>query len=166
MAEYLINSDACYIPLNDESIQMVVTSPPYFNLRDYSTGDDIREVGLESAFDCKGSVTGNFCEKCYVCRTLSWVSEVKRVLRPDGLFFLNLGDKYNGSGGSGGDYNKGGLRDGQPGYGRTNLGSLKSKDLVGVPWAVAFTIRDVLGLYLRNELIWWKRNAYPERSVS
>ena len=150
---HLINANSMYIPLEDESVHMVMTSPPYFALRQYKTGDDSNEIGIESLHDCKGWATGEFCCNCYTCRTLAWTSEIKRVLRKDGVFFLNLGDKYNGSGGSGGDYNNGGLRDGQPGYGRLSVDSLKNKDLVGVPWMIAFAMRETQGWWLRNEII-------------
>jgi DNA modification methylase len=74
---------------------------------------------------------------------------------------LNLGDCYNGSGGAGGDYNEGGLKEGQPKYKGRNVGSLKPKDLVGIPWHVAFALQSN-GWYLRSDVIWNKKNPMPE----
>ena len=67
--------------------------------------------------------------------------EVRRVLRPDGVFWLNMGDSYNASGGAGGDYNKGGHRAGQPRYGRKDAPGLKPKDLVMMPARVALALQ-------------------------
>jgi len=80
---------------------------------------------------------------------------VHRVLRPNGVAFVNLGDSYNGSGGAGGDYNAGGLREGQPRYPGRNVKSLKAKDLVGIPWRVAFALQAD-GWWLRSDIVWAK----------
>jgi DNA modification methylase len=87
--------------------------------------------------------------------------EVRRVLKPDGTLWLNLGDSYNGSGGAGGDYNKGGLKEGQPKYNGRNIVTLKPKDLVGIPWRVAFALQAD-GWWLRQDIIWHKPNPMPE----
>lgn len=87
--------------------------------------------------------------------------ECWRVLRDDGVLFLNLGDSYNGSGGAGGDYNTGGLKEGQPKYPGRNEANLKPKDLMGVPWRTAFALQD-RGWYLRSDIIWHKPNPMPE----
>ena len=87
--------------------------------------------------------------------------EVKRVLKDDGTCWLNLGDSYNGSGGAGGDYNKGGLKEGQPKYNGRNISTLKPKDLVGIPWRVAFALQSD-GWWLRQDIIWHKPNPMPE----
>src|SRR5690606_36337446 len=87
--------------------------------------------------------------------------EVRRVLRKDGTLWLNLGDSYNGSGGAGGDYNAGGVKEGQPRYPGRRLAGLKPKDLIGVPWAVAFALRED-GWYLRADIIWSKPAPMPE----
>jgi DNA modification methylase len=87
--------------------------------------------------------------------------EVRRVLRKDGTLWLNLGDSYNGSGGAGGDYNAGGIKEGQPKYAGRNDTSLKPKDLVGIPWRVAFALQAD-GWYLRQDIIWHKPNPMPE----
>ena len=82
-------------------------------------------------------------------------------MKDDGTVWLNLGDSYNGSGGAGGDYNKGGLKEGQPRYKGRNVPSLKRKDLIGIPWRVAFALQDD-GWYLRQDIIWHKPNPMPE----
>lgn len=97
----------------------------------------------------------------YVARMVEIFREVRRVLKDDGVLWLNLGDSYNGSGGSGGDYNKGGLKEGQPKYNGRNIVTLKPKDLVGIPWRVAFALQAD-GWWLRQDVIWHKPNPMPE----
>jgi hypothetical protein len=72
-----------------------------------------------------------------------------------------LGDSYNGSGGAGGDYAAGGLKEGQPKYPGRHLDNLKPKDLIGIPWRVAFALQAD-GWYLRSDIIWHKPNPMPE----
>lgn len=129
-----------------ESVDMCVTSPPYYSLRDY--GND-KQIGLE----------GTLSE--YIESLVSVFNEVHRVLKPEGTLWLNLGDSYNGSGGAGGDYNKGGLKEGQPKYPGRNEPTLKRKDLMGVPWRVAFALQEA-GWWLRQDIIWNKPNCMPE----
>jgi DNA modification methylase len=130
----------------DGSVRCVVTSPPYWGLRDY--GHD-GQIGLEQSPDE------------YVCEMVQVFREVRRVLADDGTVWLNLGDSYNGSGGAGGDYSEGGLKEGQPKYPGRNVQSLKPKDLVGIPWRVAFALQAD-GWYLRQDIIWHKPNPMPE----
>jgi DNA modification methylase len=130
----------------DESIHCCVTSPPYWGLRDYGVEG---QLGLEST------------PEEYVANLVEVFREVKRVLRDDGTLWLNLGDSYNGSGGAGGDYSKGGLKEGQPKYPGRKVATLKPKDLVGIPWMVAFALRAD-GWYLRQDIIWHKPNPMPE----
>lgn len=130
----------------DESINCCVTSPPYWGLRDYGHDD---QIGLEET------------PEEYVSKMVAVFREVWRLLKPEGTLWLNLGDSYNGSGGAGGDYSKGGLKEGQPKYKGRNINSLKPKDLVGIPWMVAFALRAD-GWYLRQDIIWHKPNPMPE----
>lgn len=130
----------------DETVQCVVTSPPYFGLRDYGVAG---QIGLEPTVDE------------FVQALVDVFREVRRVLRPDGTLWLNLGDSYNGSGGAGGDYGPGGLKEGQPRYPGRRLDGLKPKDLIGVPWRVAFALQAD-GWYLRSDIIWHKPNPMPE----
>ena len=132
--------------LDDNSIDCCITSPPYWGLRDYGVEG---QLGLEST------------PEEYVANLVEVFREVKRVLRDDGTLWLNLGDSYNGSGGAGGDYSKGGLKEGQPKYPGRKVATLKPKDLVGIPWMVAFALRAD-GWYLRSDIIWHKPNAMPE----
>lgn len=133
--------------LPDGSVQCCVTSPPYWGLRDYGTPG---QIGLEPTP----------CE--YVETMVSVFREVRRVLRDDGVLFLNLGDSYSGSGEGGGGNKKGnehGQHDSMKGK-RGNSG-LKPKDLVGIPWRVAFALQAD-GWYLRSDIIWAKKNCMPE----
>jgi DNA modification methylase len=129
------------------TVQTCVTSPPYFGLRNYDGGD--AEIGKEST------------PEQYVQKLVEVFREVRRLLRDDGTLWLNLGDSYNGSGGAGGDYGIGGLKEGQPKYPGRNVDGLKPKDLIGIPWMVAFALRAD-GWYLRSDIIWHKPNPMPE----
>lgn len=158
----LLNANSLNIPLADKSVQMVCCSPPYWGLRSYNTGPHKHlELGSEPLHDCLGWATGTHCGECYVCHTLAWTREVRRVLRDDGVFFINLGDSYNGSGGAGGDYNAGGLKEGQPRYAGRRISALKPKDLCMIPARVALALQAD-GWFLRSEIIWHKPSAMPE----
>ena len=132
--------------LPPESVQTVVTSPPYYGLRDYGVEG---QIGLEAT------------PEEYVAKLVEVFRGIRQVLRPDGTVWLNLGDSYNGSGGAGGDYNEGGLKEGQPRYPGRRVEGLKPKDLIGIPWRVAFALQAD-GWYLRSDIIWHKPNPMPE----
>ena len=144
------------VELPDDSVQCVVTSPPYWGLRDYGTGD--AQIGLEPSFDE------------YVAKMVEVFREVRRVLRPDGVLWLNLGDSYSGAGKTRGDaavpgtlvhgQKRSNRRDGAP-VPRTKLPGLKPKDLIGIPWRVAFALQGD-GWWLRSDVIWAKPNPMPE----
>jgi len=87
--------------------------------------------------------------------------EMWRVLRDDGVCWVNLGDSYNGSGGAGGDYGKGGLKEGQPKYPGRKIGTLKPKDLMMIPARFALAAQAD-GWYLRQDCIWHKTAPMPE----
>lgn len=162
--------------LSDESVDCVITSPPYWGLRDYGVEG---QLGLEKT------------PEEYVAKMTEIFWEVKRVLKKEGTVWLNLGDSYAGSG-------RGRDADGtwNPGKGgskqETNIGAitgravnqksfskkliengaignawvkpplgLKQKDLVGIPWRVAFALQAD-GWYLRQDIIWAKPNPMPE----
>lgn len=151
--------------LPDESVQCVVTSPPYWGLRDYGVAG---QMGLERVHDCLGWATGAPCGECYVCTMVAVFRAVRRVLRADGTCWINLGDSYA-------NYNStteerfaastiatpetlhGRLLTG----GSKVIGALKRKDLVGIPWRVALALQAD-GWWLRSEIIWHKANAMPE----
>lgn len=133
--------------LAEQSINCCVTSPPYFGLRDYGNND---QIGLEQTPDeFVEAIVGVF-------------REVKRVLRDDGTVWLNLGDSYVGTGHKG-DYtdpkHKG--RNGQKIAVNNKVKGFKSKDLIGIPWRVAFALQAD-GWYLRQDIIWSKPNPMPE----
>ena len=106
------------------SVNMCVTSPPYYGLRDYGEGG---QIGLEQT------------PQEYIGRLTEVFDDVKRVLADDGTLWLNIGDTYA---------NK-------------PYKNIKPKDLIGIPWMLAFALRE-RGWYLRSDIIWHKTNALPE----
>ena len=136
--------------LDAGSVQTCITSPPYFGLRDYGHGD---QMGLESTPDE------------YVKGMVDLFREVWRVLADDGTLWLNLGDSYNGSGGSGGSGERSTKQVTSPGsfHGGANksVSGLGPKQLLGIPWRVAFALQAD-GWYLRQDIIWAKPNPMPE----
>lgn len=166
MSDYLLlRADSRRIPLPDQSVHCVVTSPPYFGLRSYLKDDDRfkdREIGLE---DTPAS---------YIAAMVQVFREVRRVLRDDGCLWLNIGDGY-GSGNSGlmARDHSGGFANGRntrtQGYTKANPGRRHNphgtirgmeKQLLGIPWALAFALRDD-GWYLRADAPWPKRSPMP-----
>jgi DNA modification methylase len=143
--------------LPDASVQCCVTSPPYFGLRQYlpeGHPDMAKQIGLEQS------------PAEYVAQMVAVFGEVRRVLRDDGVCFVNIGDSYNGGGVGGGAVKGGSLvgssnRDSQ-GEGRKTLRVAgAAKNLLGIPWRVAFALQDD-GWYLRSDIIWHKPNPMPE----
>lgn len=136
--------------LPDQSVHTCVTSPPYFGLRDY--GHD-GQIGLEPTPDE------------FVGKLVEVFREVRRVLADDGTLWLNLGDSYNsGSSGGLGGSTLGGGQNNQRVSNRSGRGlvdPLKPKDLIGIPWRVAFALQAD-GWYLRQDIIWHKPNPMPE----
>lgn len=133
------------------SVNMCVTSPPYYGLRDY--GID-RQIGTEDS------------PALYIEKLVDVFSEVYRILRKDGTLWINIADSYAGSG-------KGGwntpLKSGisQQLYNPKSFNmpkkwkGIKAKDMIGIPWSLAFSLRDY-GWYLRSDIIWQKSNCMPE----
>ena len=216
MSGLLINANSLNIPLADGSVHTIVTSPPYYGLRDYGTAkweggdtecDHVEQYTNPQVSACSGGITNkrpdlesvqtasqngrkqyrNKCAKCgavridqqigleqtpaeYVDNIVQVFREVWRVLRDDGTVWLNLGDSYasmksrysqkpqtlNGGKPQDNEFhgNKTDL------YHHKELG-LKDKDLIGIPWMVAFALRDD-GWYLRQDIIWHKPNPMPE----
>lgn len=135
--------------LPDESVNCVVTSPPYWGLRDYGVDG---QIGLEKT------------PAEYIARMVVVFEEVRRVLRKDGTCWVNLGDSYARSfAGCWGNDTSPSKRES---HGHIQSRSkppagLKDKDLVGIPWRFAFALQDA-GWYLRSEIIWAKPNPMPE----
>ena len=146
--------------LPDGSVHCCITSPPYWGLRDYGVDG---QIGLEET------------PEQYVNRLVEVFREVRRVLRSDGTLWLNLGDSYRQSGGfghkreatadsttemilaKGGRYSQDNIRLDI----KRDFGDIKPKDLVGIPWMVAFALRAD-GWYLRSDIIWSKPSPMPE----
>lgn len=138
--------------IESNSVQTCITSPPYWNLRDYESDT---QLGMEDT------------PQEFASSLVKIFDKVKRVLRKDGTLWLNLGDTYFGA--------KGGHWDGGNSVTNDETGNkyrmhkkappkheyLKTKDLVGVPWMVAFALQQD-GWYLRNDIIWAKPNGMPE----
>ena len=131
--------------LPDGCVQTVVTSPPYWSLRDYATENQIGRNDVLSD---------------YITSIVSMFAELRRVLRDDGTVWLNVGDAFT----------SGNRRYRAPD--RKNRAramtvrpptphGLKPKDLIGVPWRLAFALQEA-GWWLRSEVIWHKPNAHPE----
>jgi len=134
--------------LPEGSARTCVTSPPYWGLRDYGHPD---QLGAERTPDE------------YVANLVEVFREVRRVLRPDGTLWLNLGDSYiNAKGAAHGvDPKQGARRFGVRVVDMPPPPGLKRKDLVGMPWRVAFALQAD-GWWLRSDIIWAKPNAMPE----
>lgn len=120
-----------------------------------------QQLGSEALHDCVGWATGDKCGACFICRMTAVFAEVKRVLRPDGTCWLNIGDSYNGSGGAGGDYAAGGLKDGQPRFKGRNVSTLKAKDLCLIPSRLALALQAE-GWWVRSQIVWAKKAPMPE----
>ena len=138
----------------EASVQCCITSPPYWGLRDY--GED-GQIGLEQTVDA------------YVTEMVAVFREVHRVLRDDGVLWLNLGDSYAGSNGNGYKQSIAATNASNAGGENENFrtrtgrddGELRPKNLVGIPWRVAFALQAD-GWYLRQDIIWAKPNPMPE----
>lgn len=148
------DAEECLKALPEGSVNMCVTSPPYYGLRDYGSDE---QIGIESS------------PEEYIARLVGVFGEVYRVLADDGTLWLNIGDSYAGSG-------KGPMSLEVMGNGKNkNLydmtsriykvpkkwKGIKPKDMIGIPWMLAFALRE-WGWYLRSDIIWHKTNCLPE----
>lgn len=141
--------------LPSKSVHTCICSPPYFRLRDYNVKG---QIGLETS------------PSAFVKKLVAVFREVHRVLRNDGTLWLNLGDSYAGSWGSASKRVTPGAKSRNSIANQPKVASppklakragLKPKDLIGIPWMVAFALRDD-GWYLRQDIIWSKPNPMPE----
>lgn len=139
--------------LPDQSVQTCVTSPPYFGLRNYG---HLEQIGLEPTPDL------------FVAKMVEVFREVKRVLRDDGTLWLNLGDSYASSSSAGDKvFGNPEFNANRPSRAATKTAAktippgLKPKDLIGIPWRVAFALQSD-GWWLRQDIIWAKPNPMPE----
>ncbi len=160
----ILRADARHLPIADESVQCVVTSPPYWGLRRYDVPSEVQDlvIGNESSIEE------------YIDNIRAVFREVWRVLKLDGLIWVNMGDCYCAAPNAGTGWDSSTLT--KP-YGRPRKiqiaqeasmlndrrfsDGVKRKDLIGQPWLVAFALRSD-GWYLRQEIIWHKTQAMPE----
>lgn len=134
--------------LPDDCVDTVVTSPAYFALRAY--GDDEKEMGRETS------------PLEYVENLAALFDEVRRVLKPTGTLWLNLGDTYNGTKNGNTEVKKNpALAAAQDGLHKKEWKGLPPKSLIGIPWRVAFALQD-RGWILRNDIVWNRVNSMPE----
>jgi DNA modification methylase len=156
----IVQADARNLPLPDDTVDLIVTSPPYFALRSYQDGGEhyAGQIGSEESPE-------EWLDALWTC-TREWV----RVVKPGGSLFVNLGDKYSNDGPSGpqgatgtvtshrsAQYADMSERQRSVGY-----GAVRPKSLIGLPWRYAIGCIDQLGLILRAEIIWDKPNSLPE----
>lgn len=148
MRDTILHGDALTTlrTLPSESVHCIVTSPPYFGLRDYGADG---QIGLEPT------------PEEYVAALVAVLREARRVLRNDGTLWLNLGDSF-AAGGAIDPYWRTTSGKIMPPQGRApRTGNLKPKDLIGIPWRVAFALQAD-GWWLRSDIIWQKPNCMPE----
>lgn len=163
MTAVVLRGDARELPLEDASIDCLVTSPPYFALRSYT----------DNGVHYEGQIGSEATPREYIRTLLDCTSEWLRVVKPEGSIFVNLGDKYSqyegarkGHGRSIANPNR--VSRGEPlvmPVSAPDQWGIASKSLMGLPWRYALGCMDELGLILRSEIIWSKMNGLPE-SVS
>ena len=163
MSITILRANALALPLADESVDLVVTSPPYFGLRSYQDGGEHYE----------GQIGSEATPTEFVDALLAATAEMARVLRPSGSIWVNLGDKYATTQSSAGGYS---AKSGLAGFTNANTKGrqmsamptrridpeVRAKSLIGIPWRYAIRCIDDLGLILRAEVIWSKPNGLPE----
>ena len=157
----IVRGNALTLPLADDSVDLVVTSPPYFGLRSYQDGGE----------HYAGQIGDEPTPAEFVDALIAATAEMVRVVKPSGSIWVNLGDKYAGSAAGGTQNGACGTRgtdgDRKRGHVRTAPGAMpvtdvRPKSLIGIPWRYAIRCIDDLGLILRAEVIWSKPNGLPE----
>lgn len=138
-----VRNELCKLP--DNTFQCCVTSPPYWGLRDYEAAN---QIGAEDNVDD------------YIDNLVKVFREVKRTLKDDGTFWLNIGDSYTSGNRTWRDEDKKNVARAMS-YRPPTPEGLKPKDLIGVPWRLAFALQAD-GWYLRSDIIWHKPNCQPE----
>lgn len=162
MSVTILRANALALPLADSSVDLVVTSPPYFGLRSYQDGGKHYE----------GQIGSEATPAEFVDALIAATREMVRVLKPSGSIWVNLGDKYAGSQPSATRWQTASLEGGRgrlPELAETHAGvpdvewgTVRTKSLLGIPWRYAIRCIDELGLILRAEVIWSKPNGLPE----
>jgi DNA modification methylase len=155
MTAVVLRGDARNLPLPDESVDLIVTSPPYWSLRDYRDGGE----------SLAGQIGAEETPAEYIDALVECTAEWMRALKPEGSIFVVIGDKYANDakwGGTTSGKHVSGLH-GKTGIGRTKARTgFAPKSLMGLPWWYAFECADQLGLTLRRDIIWSKVNPLPE----
>jgi len=136
----ILRGNALSLALADESVDLIVTSPPYFGLRSYQDGGE----------HYAGQIGDEPTPAEFVDALIAATAEMVRVLKPSGSIWVNLGDKYSSTSTPG------------PQSQRRLTSSVPAKSLIGIPWRYALRCIDDLGLILRAEVIWSKPNGLPE----
>ena len=154
MSITILRANALALPLADSSVDLVVTSPPYFGLRSYQDGGE----------HYAGQIGSEATPAEFLDALIAATREMVRVLKPSGSIWVNLGDKYvSDNRGSAFDAKRGEAKwapAGPAGY--PGEGIMPRKSLMGIPWRYAIRCIDDLGLILRAEVIWSKPNGLPE----
>lgn len=157
----VIRANARHLPIANDSVDLVVTSPPYFALRSYQDGGEHYD----------GQIGAEATPAEFVAALLEVTRECVRVLKPSGSLWVNLGDKYAGSRMDGSNDNGShgtlvtkhrAIPFGQRQASAADAGGIRPKSLIGIPWRYALACIDDLGLILRAEVIWSKPNGLPE----
>lgn len=157
MSITILRGNALALPLADESVDLVVTSPPYFGLRSYQDGGE----------HYQGQIGAEATPAEFVDALIAATREMVRVLKPSGSIWVNLGDKY-ATGATPGPQPASTTMTGGAHKGVSNVAARKlregvrAKSLLGIPWRYAIRCIDDLGLILRAEVIWSKPNGLPE----
>ena len=154
MTVQILRGDARHLPIEDGSVDLIVSSPPYWSLRAYQDNGETYDgqIGAEAT-------PGEFVDALVEC-TREWM----RVLKPSGSMWINLGDKYNAYNGNRGEgtIQANDVRQSAPRGNGLDVKDVKPKSLLGIPWRYAIRCIDDLGLILRAEVIWSKPNGLPE----
>ncbi len=161
----LVRADAVSIPLADESVDLIITSPPYFALRSYTDGGEHYD----------GQIGSEATPQAFLEALWAVTAECRRVLKPSGSMWVNLGDKYAGVSPAASarwstlahkaDQHTNrleGATKAQEGAADVDFGGVPTKSLMGLPWRYAIGCIDDLDLILRAEVIWSKPNGLPE----
>lgn len=156
----LVRGDAIALPLRDESVDLIVTSPPYFALRSYTDAGEHYD----------GQIGSEETPQAFLEALWAVTAECRRVLKPSGSLWVNLGDKYKYSGSDGRSGAPSIVNTGRKVYesqkrghrGRPDFGNVPAKSLMGLPWRYAIGCIDDLDLILRAEVVWSKPNGLPE----
>lgn len=145
--------NALHLPLRDESVDLIVTSPPYFALRSYTDGGEHYD----------GQIGSEATPQDFLAALWAVTAECRRVLKPSGSLWVNLGDKYAGGGGQWDkDERAAALQVGRSTSTGGKTWGFRAKSLMGLPWRYAIGCIDDLDLILRAEVIWSKPNGLPE----